>query len=1337
MYVSTTTTPTTFLRALHATARADGRLSEVMAALGYSGDQLHRPDCDTFVCLVDAFIGFKLNKGFSLDEDEDMIAAIVIAQLWGRGQIRVNIIQMRAVEDTETERELGALNLIQLSRSSNCFVALPLHISAPAPLSCEEEDPQMAALREKNADRLRRLKRMEDVGKKLVERERDAMKRLHECTDVQQLELRARKELDEANRTYEATKDKILKVRANIHGLETMIIDSNKRRDALRRESKMAGKQAEDAARGAEARLKALSAREAELQAREAQLVDREAKLQDREAKLQDREAKLQDAEAKLVDRDAKLVDRDAKVAGKEAELRGREAKAASKELELKRQRSDIRTFEAETTRIQEAAELKRRQDRLAAEKLVAEAACALQAEHALAMELRHKANEIISFRNAMNIYVTHLQMDNERCTHLIRQEERTAGMDDDPLDAAGILPLNPLTGKPYSAKRAAWAAKWSQFPLYRDKAVLRALVASFRENDVTIVVSGTGSGKTVLSVPLMRSVADGDGMIVATIPKRATVYAAAITGAMTLDAEIGKDVGYQYRGSPSSARSSTTRVLYSTDGSVLAQAVQDPRLSGLSALLIDEVHERGVPSDFLLLAARQAILARRAANDPRRLRLAVMSATIDPTAFKAYFEHAGLKVGLVQVEGAAMFPVELRFRAASERAPKDYLSWGVETVARVAQESERNVALLFVPKTRDAASGCDFISSKESSLAERCVGLFGKMTRLDQERALNPSAGKRIFIATNVAESSLTLPGVTHVVDTGLQISVGWDPVDRARLIQLGFASQAQLRQRFGRAGRTGPGVAILSYSEKEFKALPEFPPPSILSEDLSEHMLSLICNGGKLEVYSSLLTPPTDAQIAGARRALLHYGLCTEEALPTPKGIAVCRVILRAKLGIWNALLACAGHTHGCLEDAVDIAILLEQVDGEFSSLWVTQRGPNTDSVTTRSDHERLLALLRETVDRDAMRSAGMATGAWNRIRKRVRLDGDDTVRVVRGAMSGLPKTDGGGSLVEAVVEARALNRGASAAVDRMFVDVKKNKFEFVYEKMFFTSSDVGDMQIKLRKFDVSTIRHNSVIVMIGKRDTGKSFLVKDVLYHQRDLPVGTVISPTESANKFFGNMVPSLFIHEQYTPALIANVVKRQRQVKKLRDDNPPKAVDPRAFLILDDLMYDTSWVRDKCIRELFMNGRHWDILFVITLQFPLGMPPILRGNVDYVFILRENILNNRKRIYDNYAGMFPTFDMFCQVMDQCTENFECMVIHVNSKSNRLEDQVFWYKARAHPDFKIGAPQFWALSDAMAAERAAAGDDDDDGGMMDVAAVRGKRSGVTVSVKKADWS
>ena len=278
---------------------------------------------------------------------------------------------------------------------------------------------------------------------------------------------------------------------------------------------------------------------------------------------------------------------------------------------------------------------------------------------------------------------------------------------------------------------------------------------------------------------------------------------------------------------------------------------------------------------------------------------------------------------------------------------------------------------------------------------------------------------------------------------------------------------------------------------------------------------------------------------------------------------------------------------------------------------------------------------------------------------------------------------------------------------------------------------------MTLELKKFDMKSIsfkpneNKGPVVVLIGKRDTGKSFLVRDLLYYQQEIPIGTVISGTEEGNGFYAKMVPKLFVHNEYNTAIIENILKRQRtvlkQIKKEMETYKRSTIDPRAFVILDDCLYDATWTRDKMMRLLFMNGRHWKVMLVITMQYPLGIPPTLRTNIDYVFILRENYIANRKRIYENYAGMFPTFESFCQVMDQCTENYECLVINNNSKSNKLHDQVFWYKADNHGDFRLGSKEFWELSKGLK--------DEDEEEQYDPTNAKKRGAGPKISVKKAN--
>nr|UZT28812.1 putative VV A32-like packaging ATPase [Nucleocytoviricota sp.]UZT29138.1 putative VV A32-like packaging ATPase [Nucleocytoviricota sp.] len=278
---------------------------------------------------------------------------------------------------------------------------------------------------------------------------------------------------------------------------------------------------------------------------------------------------------------------------------------------------------------------------------------------------------------------------------------------------------------------------------------------------------------------------------------------------------------------------------------------------------------------------------------------------------------------------------------------------------------------------------------------------------------------------------------------------------------------------------------------------------------------------------------------------------------------------------------------------------------------------------------------------------------------------------------------------------------------------------------------------MTLDLKKFDMKNIsfkpneNKGPVIVLIGRRDTGKSYLVKDILYYHQDIPIGTVISGTEAGNGFYSAHVPKLFIHDEYNTTIVENILQRQKTVlkviKKELETQKKTNIDPRAFVILDDCLYDATWAKDKVMRLLFMNGRHWKVMLVITMQYPLGIPPNLRTNIDYVFILREPYIANRKRIYENYAGMFPTFESFCQVMDQCTENYECLVINNNAKSNKLQDLIFWYKAEPHPNFKLGSKEFWELSKDI--------ESDDEDEVYDPN-TRDKKRGPKINVRKSKW-
>jgi len=220
------------------------------------------------------------------------------------------------------------------------------------------------------------------------------------------------------------------------------------------------------------------------------------------------------------------------------------------------------------------------------------------------------------------------------------------------------------------------------------------------------------------------------------------------------------------------------------------------------------------------------------------------------------------------------------------------------------------------------------------------------------------------------------------------------------------------------------------------------------------------------------------------------------------------------------------------------------------------------------------------------------------------------------------------------------------------------------------------------------------DKILMFIGKRKTGKSWCVRDVMYHYRQVPFAMLMSGTESVNPFYTKcIIPKLFSYKGFHKDKVENLLERQAGLSNKYGGADQKPWAWTTMFVLDDLMgTDRNWVRDKNIQEIFMNGRHFNILFLATTQYPVAVPPDLRTNIDYVLIFRENNVGIRKKIYDHYAGIFPSFHMFCEVMDELTRDFGCMVIDNTVTSSKLTDVVFWYKAKPRADFRVGCSGFW---------------------------------------------
>jgi len=238
-------------------------------------------------------------------------------------------------------------------------------------------------------------------------------------------------------------------------------------------------------------------------------------------------------------------------------------------------------------------------------------------------------------------------------------------------------------------------------------------------------------------------------------------------------------------------------------------------------------------------------------------------------------------------------------------------------------------------------------------------------------------------------------------------------------------------------------------------------------------------------------------------------------------------------------------------------------------------------------------------------------------------------------------------------------------------------------------------GRSRLRIKKFNIKFMPDNVTIAMIAKRGSGKSFLTRELLFHKRHIPTTIAISKTERLNKFYGDFVPDLYIYENYTNEILSKIYNRQAKIfedndKRIKDGKKPK--DDRLMLIMDDCMSSKgSWVKEEPVLELFFNGRHHHISFILTMQYSLGIPPEMRSNFDYIFLLAEDFTNNRKRLYEHYAGMFPDFASFNDAFTVLTEDFGCMVINNKIHTTDITEKVFWFKAKETPNFTMGSKKY----------------------------------------------
>lgn len=410
-------------------------------------------------------------------------------------------------------------------------------------------------------------------------------------------------------------------------------------------------------------------------------------------------------------------------------------------------------------------------------------------------------------------------------------------------------------------------------------------ILAVLRSHQVVIVAGETGSGKTTqLPKMCLEARPEERGQIGCTQPRRVAALSVSRRVAEELGVVWGREVGCKIRFKDDTARD--TRIKFMTDGILLAEIPSDPLLRRYSTIILDEAHERSLNIDFLLGYLQQLL--------PRRpdLKVVITSATIDTEVFSKAFGGAPI----VEVSGR-LHPVEVRYREPGEEE-EDLVTEAVNATEELLIETDDGDVLVFMPTERDIRETRDVLEERLGTGFE-VVGLFGRMPAAEQQRIFAPGRKRRVIVATNIAETSLTIPRIRAVVDTGLARISRYNPRTRTRRLPVEPVAQSSANQRAGRAGRLGPGVCVRLYAEEDFAERPRFGMPEIQRTNLAEVILRIKAfRLGAIETFPFLNPPGSQAIRAGY--VLLHeLGALDDNNALTPVGAELARLPVDPTLG------------------------------------------------------------------------------------------------------------------------------------------------------------------------------------------------------------------------------------------------------------------------------------------------------------------------------------------------------------------------------------------------------------------------------------------------------
>jgi ATP-dependent helicase HrpA len=437
------------------------------------------------------------------------------------------------------------------------------------------------------------------------------------------------------------------------------------------------------------------------------------------------------------------------------------------------------------------------------------------------------------------------------------------------------------------------------------------------REHQVVVVAGETGSGKTTQLPKLCLAAGRGAaGMIGCTQPRRIAARAVARRVAEELQTPLGGAVGYQVRFTENVGEQ--TVVKFMTDGILLAEIQSDRWLSRYDTIIVDEAHERSLNIDFLLGYLKQLLQKRR------DLKLIVTSATIDTERFAAHFFDAPV----VEVEGRG-YPVEVRYRPLEGESDvagdRSVLEGLVSACDEIVRESRLGDVLVFLPGEREIRDAHRVLEARKYRHTE-VLPLYARLSARDQDRVFNPGPQRRIVLATNVAETSLTVPRIHYVIDPGFARVKRYSPRQKLDRLHVEPISQASADQRKGRCGRIAPGTCVRLYSEAEFEARARYTDPEIRRAALAGVILRMLALGlGNIEDFP-FLEPPDPRAVADGWQTLAELGAVDDVADHGRRKLtANGRTMARLPVDVKLARMLVAAQAHGCLPDMLVIASFL----------------------------------------------------------------------------------------------------------------------------------------------------------------------------------------------------------------------------------------------------------------------------------------------------------------------------------------------------------------------------------------------------------------------------